>query len=345
MENYIVICSTCSCEKDFICKSKFDRVDRNSYLCNNCKDKKSIENKTRTCPNCKKEVIYPNPQKKKDADRKNSICKNCRSNRIPQKLTQEQKQFLDGLMLGDGCIQYGSKGALYPRLAVSRQIIDREYLFWQYNVFNEFYGTEPKFYKRYHNRVKKFYYGYSTITKSGKLFLDFHSKWYKNGKKVIPRDVELTPLTMLIWFLDDGCVVKSSKSGLTLKISTDGFSKKDVKFLADKLSSLLTTKINVYRNGSGFILKASTLAVAALAKIIDPIFPKCMERKRTWAGFDFSILGDSGMYKNKPRIKKKIINKIRKLYRSKKYNKQELANMFSVSKDSVRNYVKSIILN
>lgn len=293
MSNHTVICVVCSMKKDFGYLSKLDRIDVNNYCCSMCRKKRSIENRMRNCPACKNQIIYKSPSKKCKAEKINSICKNCRSNQIPHTFTQEQKEFIIGLMLGDGCIQYGGRHTSYPRLTVNRQIIDRDYLFWQYELFDGFYGTEPKEYVSYHNKVKKSYHGYGCATKSGQLFLDYHIKWYKDGKKCIPRDIELTPLTMLVWFLDDGCVIRNGKAAFTLKISTDGFHKDDVIYLSDILSSFLDTNINMYRNGNGWILKANTLAVAKLIRIIDPIFPKCMERKRTWAGFDFTGVEDN----------------------------------------------------
>jgi hypothetical protein len=230
------------------------------------------------------EITYQSPSSKERAIEQNSICKNCRSNQIPSKLSYEQEQILNGLMLGDGCIVYPRKyGSNYPRLTITRQLEDKEYLFWQYNVFKEFYGTEPKYFKSYHNKAEKFYEGYSSRTKSGEIFKLIRQAWYdNNGKKIIPKNLKITPLVLLIWFLDDGCIITKSENNLIIKFATDGFSYDDVYFLKTHLNDSYQINLNIYKNGNGFILKGSTIAAKMIISIIDPIFILCMNRKRTW---------------------------------------------------------------
>lgn len=43
-------------------------------------------------------------------------------------LNLEQQEILEGLMLGDGCIQYSSKESRNPRLALIRSASDADYL-------------------------------------------------------------------------------------------------------------------------------------------------------------------------------------------------------------------------
>jgi hypothetical protein len=69
--------------------------------------------------------------------------KNSKSNQIPLAFTQEQNEFFTGLMLGDGGLTWG-KTSNFPRLSMTRQVQDKDYLFWQYDIFKDFYGTEPK---------------------------------------------------------------------------------------------------------------------------------------------------------------------------------------------------------
>jgi hypothetical protein len=278
----------CGVEKHFKYKSKFILYEGKQYFCSSCKKKNSLNTRTRSCPKCTRSITHQSPNAAHRAKELNSICKNCKSNQIPEILSEEQQQILNGLMLGDGSIVFPhKKRSGHPRLSITRQIQDKDYLFWQYEIFKNFYGTPPKYNKFYHNKVDKYYENFACRTKTGQVFTDYYNKWYLNKKKIVPQDLELTPLTILIWFLDDGCVVKSSENGLTIKFSTDGFTKSDTNHLAVLLESFIHEKINVYKNGSGFILKAATLAAIKIIKIIDPIFPNCMERKRTWKNFNW----------------------------------------------------------
>lgn len=267
----------------------------NIYVCKEC----TIERKSRFCPKCNIKIIHQSFSAKKIADKKNSICKKCCSNQIPEKLTNEQINFLDGLMLGDASIVYPSKNrSLYPRLTLRRQSLDKDYMYWQYNLFKDFYNSEPKYMEIFDKRTSKYYNAFSLLSKTGKIFKDYHNIWYPNGKKIIPQDLQLTPLSLLIWFLDDGCVVNTSKNGLTIKFSTEGFSKEEVIMLSSIIKNFSEAELNVYKNGNGFILKGSTLEAIKIIKIIDPIFPECMQRKRTWTKFDFNFVKNSKSFGN-----------------------------------------------
>lgn len=281
MENFILSCKLCNNSTDFKWKSKFDRVNKKNFVCPSCKRKIILENKTRTCPKCHDKIVHQSPSAKIKAEKKQAICKKCRSNQIPNEFSLFQKEILNGLLLGDGSIPNNNR--LYPRLSVTRQLKDKEYLYWQFNNLKDFYGTEPKYFRSYHARAQKYYEGYSCRTKSGKVFKEYRDKWYnKSGKKIVPRDLSITPYTLLVWFLDDGCIIKKSDNNLSVKFSTDSFKKSDVIFLQKLLNKTYDTQLKVYKNGNGFILKGSTNSVRKLIAVIDPIFLKCMFRKKTW---------------------------------------------------------------
>jgi len=352
MSNYLVLCNKCLNVFDFKYYSKFTRVDKESFLCKECKRDISKQSRERICPGCKNIVIYSTSGNRRKCEGR--LCRKCISNQIPQLFTKEQESFFNGLMLGDGSLVYGNKkGSLFPRLSVQRQKKDKDYLFWQYEEFKEFYGTEPKYFKSYHNKAEKFYDGYACITKSGQVFKDQYNRWYPNGKKIIPKDLVLDPLTLLIWFLDDGCIIRNGKS-LSFKLSTDGFLDDDVCFLEKVLSEFISSEdIHYYKNGKGLILKGSTNPTIKLINVIEPIFPEFMFRKRTWKNFDFEYFNNNrDCYGKRTNISKEARNKlslilrknpplaklnldmardIRRRFFEKKNSRKELAKIFNVS--------------
>lgn len=346
MSNFLVKCSRCDALQDFKIQSRFDKVDQTKFLCRDCKKAKSLKDREHVCPKCRETILLQSTTAKKKADQLNSVCKNCRSNQIPRTITQNQKEFLDGLMLGDGGIIW-SKTAAYPRLSVMRQLQDKDYLLWQYDLFKDFYGTPPKYFKSYHNKVDKYYEGFSCRTKSGKIFSDYYNKWYPNGKKIVPRDLVLTPLTLLIWFLDDGSVIKPSEHGLQIKFSTDGFPEEDTRFLAQLLSSFINDEVKVYKNGNGFILRLATIAATKLIEIIDPIFPPCMERKRIWKDFDWDYFNNNmhqfgdgiGSIPGNAKLNYEIASQIRQYRLDKNIPTKELAEIFNVSVSTINSII------
>jgi hypothetical protein len=54
------------------------------------------------------------------------------------------------------------------------------------------------------NRTAKTYHNTKMQTHRTELFEEQYQRWYPNGKKIVPQDVALTPLSLAIWFADDG---------------------------------------------------------------------------------------------------------------------------------------------
>lgn len=65
--------------------------------------------------------------------------------------------------------------------------------------------------------------------------------WYPRGKKIVPDNLILSPLTLLAWYLDDGTLHK--RAGVTLY--TNGFSFRDVFNLQYNLQETFEIKCNV----------------------------------------------------------------------------------------------------
>lgn len=60
------------------------------------------------------------------------------------------------------------------------------------------------------------------------------ARWYPKGAKVIPPDVDLSPISVAQWFAGDG---SGGKNG-TLKFHTEGFTNEEVDFLIERLRSV-----------------------------------------------------------------------------------------------------------
>lgn len=209
-------------------------------------------------------------------------------------LTTEQKEFITGLMLGDGSIIYSDKNrSKNPRLSVTRQIKDYSYLDYQYNLLKEFYSTGIKYSKVFDKRNNKYWERYYLQSKSLPIFKEYRDIWYNSeGKKIVPKNLEFTPNILSTWLNDDGCIVNYGTT-LTLQFSTQGFFKEDVELLRDLLSKYIGENIRVNKHGKYFILRGSTVAAIKFIKIIEPIMLDCMSRKKTWQNFKFEKYGFS----------------------------------------------------
>lgn len=94
-------------------------------------------------------------------------------------------------------------------------------------------------------------------------------------KKQPPNDVRITPRSVMMWYLGDGSCVQTNNT-VVIRLSTDGFDKERVEFLADKMKE---KGIDCYRNGDNRI-QIKTTAVPAFFKFIGKESPiKCYDYK------------------------------------------------------------------
>ena len=62
--------------------------------------------------------------------------------------------------------------------------------------------------------------------------------WYPNGKKVVPYNLKLTPVTVRQWYIGDGCLEKNRNSRPRIKLATQSFSELENMYLKKILSEL-----------------------------------------------------------------------------------------------------------
>lgn len=112
------------------------------------------------------------------------------------KLTDEQREILVGGLLGDLNLRKIGK---YSRLVV--ELKNKEYLFHLYEIFKNFIRNEPKerLQKRLITSEVKSYWYFSSISHSE--FEYFYQLFYKNGKKIIPLNLDeyLTSRSLAYW--------------------------------------------------------------------------------------------------------------------------------------------------
>ena len=118
-------------------------------------------------------------------------------------LSVVQKNALLGSLLGDGCLITNPSMTNY-RLQIEQSAKQKDYVFWKYEIFKNFVLTPPKDLARTNSEKVR--------TVSHRDFLPFREMFYKNGTKILPRDLSFLkdPLVLAIWFMDDGCLDRNS---------------------------------------------------------------------------------------------------------------------------------------
>lgn len=186
-------------------------------------------------------------------------------------LTKEAMQFVNGLLLGDGHLNYNCCTGAYTHSSKFRS-----YLVWQSAKFEGF-GIHQVGRIRRHEcwhtfpdcgdrliRDVTFNYASRRYAELGNL----HAEWYRRPTKMeqkrkprqkyvkkLPSMIQLTPVVCLMWFLGDGSLNRKNRY---ITLSTQGFSIFEVSLLA-KLLNGLGFKVAVYKNKDIGITKISSM--------------------------------------------------------------------------------------
>jgi DNA-binding XRE family transcriptional regulator len=146
-------------------------------------------------------------------------------------------ELIYGNLLGDASIR-SDKSKYFTYQIVAK---DKKFLKWLKNFFKEF-GIKCWISK---NKTELFLLGFYINSCPFPELMSLRKKWYRkvNGKilKVIPRDLKLTPTTLLFWYLGDGSLVrrKNDKNRVPfIVLATNNFLKEDINFLVKKLKKL-----------------------------------------------------------------------------------------------------------
>ena len=157
-------------------------------------------------------------------------------------LTLKEHSIILGTLLGDGFLQ---KRAQKARLRICHSYKQKQYVDWKYQQLLTLCQrtASPKSQQRPLGKA------YSFSTQSEKILLQYHSLFYKrNGLKKIDNeliDYIKHPLSLAIWWLDDGNARKDCAAG---RLATCSFSLGEQKILQKLLFQNFKIGTNIVRN-------------------------------------------------------------------------------------------------
>jgi hypothetical protein len=143
-----------------------------------------------------------------------------------------QKAVTIGSILGDGNLSSNWSKTNY-RLKISHSIKQSEYILWKYEILKDFVLTKPNVY----DKTKSI--SFRTISHS--IFTEFYKLFYPLSKKVIPRNIEQlikNPMTIAIWFMDDGNAVVRKDILRGYHLNSQSFTLSENKLLSECLYKL-----------------------------------------------------------------------------------------------------------
>ena len=154
-------------------------------------------------------------------------------------LTSEQLEIVNGSLLGDAGLRRGVLRILHTRA-------DRCYVEWSHAKLSNLCSQRGIYDSSYYDkRTCKTYHSSVFSSRTTREFKTLEKLWYPSGTKIVP-NISLTPLTLAVWYSDDGwCVHRirpdKKQNSLECGFCTDGFTYADVTRLCGMVNSLLET--------------------------------------------------------------------------------------------------------
>ena len=119
-------------------------------------------------------------------------------------LTQRQRSIVIGSILGDGYVRI-MPGRADAFLEINHSISQKEYVDWKHRELKSICRSLPVARRGNGNRI-----AYRFFTKQHPDLTELYRLFYKGNMKIIPRRLVLDPLTIAVWFMDDGSKCRDS---------------------------------------------------------------------------------------------------------------------------------------
>lgn len=192
------------------------------------------------------------------------------------------KSVIDGMMLGDAWIEVD--GNSEGRLCLEQTSIHESWIdALEHDLMNSGIQCTRSIRKPRDGQINgNIVRGKGAIllrTRKYQPFTEQRKRWYPDGVKRIPKDVDLSPIALANWYWGDG---STSNHGYRMVFHTDGFDEDEVLFLRDRLHELYgwTPKVNRRSGRDAFILTLGRVEDRKnLVDMIRPFCPPCFGYK------------------------------------------------------------------
>lgn len=149
-------------------------------------------------------------------------------------LSDDCKSIIYGTLLGDGCLQK-TKGYKNARLSIRHSSAQAEYFHWKVEKLQEIASSKSVQKQKPHgfSKLDKLLFQSRSCPELTEIMSITHHK----NRLLIQRRWcnHLTPLSLAIWWCDDGSIISNGRKGV---LCTDGFDETSVRLLANYLQSV-----------------------------------------------------------------------------------------------------------
>mgnify|MGYP001587712397 FL=1 len=182
--------------------------------------------------------------------------------RLTLSLTPRQREILVGCILGDAYVTPLGK------IRIEHSTKQRAYVDWKRKeLLSLCYSGEPREITHVY-RGKRYQ---SIFFLLRQYFRIWQNVFYPEKRKVFPKALQLTPLSLAVWYMDDGCW-----TGKKILISTESFRGESMSHLQDALYRQLNIETIASSNGKLVIRKKSH---EVFCKLVSPYIIASMRYK------------------------------------------------------------------
>jgi hypothetical protein len=171
-------------------------------------------------------------------------------------LTERQKAIIIGCLLGDGTMRCKTNALL----EINHSLKQSDYVDWKYSELRGLVSTKPQ--KRFGNAGR---IAYRFTTTSLPELTGIYKMFYHYGKKIIPDNLKIHPLSLAVWFMDDGC-----KSYRTIYLNTQKFSVTEQNKLSSLLKEQFDFKVSLNKDKKYYRLRIAVSSVGKFKEVIKP---------------------------------------------------------------------------
>lgn len=145
-------------------------------------------------------------------------------------LTEHAIQWLNGETMGDATLR--SQSQYSASFSYGSKYL--EYICYIRDTLKSFGIKQTGKISKRRGEWGSYVYRYDSLTYAE--LLPIYKHWYPdNGKKIIPREIKLKPLTLRQHYIGDGCLNHPKHGRPYIVLSTDGFTIPDVEWLVKQL--------------------------------------------------------------------------------------------------------------
>ena len=183
-------------------------------------------------------------------------------------LNWQQKSVILGCVLGDGHLRKleGRKNAF---LEVNHSAKAKEYVEWKYKILKDICKSAPK-----ERKIDKKRKALRFFTREHPEITEIYEKFYKDGKKIVPKGFRLNPLILAVWFMDDGSKTKKGD----IYLNTQKFDWKSQRRLLHALR-MIGIKARMNKDKKYWRIRIYKDSLLKLVKLISPYIVESMRYK------------------------------------------------------------------